>query len=61
MYFDENGDPAAIYELVNWQKSRAGDIVFVAVGSYDASLPDEKQFTMNGINIIWAAESLEVS
>ncbi|XP_035535773.1 extracellular calcium-sensing receptor-like [Morone saxatilis] len=57
VYFDRNGDPAATYELVNWQKNQAGDTVFVAVGSYDASLPNGKQFTMNGINITWAAES----
>ncbi|XP_069562548.1 extracellular calcium-sensing receptor-like [Brachyistius frenatus] len=59
VYFDGNGDPAATYELVNWQRSQAGDTVFVAVGSYDASLPNGKQFTMNGINITWAAESLK--
>ncbi|KAF1394145.1 hypothetical protein PFLUV_G00023480 [Perca fluviatilis] len=59
VYFDENGDPTATYELVNWQRNQAGDIVFVAVGSYDASLPNGKQFTMNGLNATWAAESLE--
>uniref|UniRef100_A0A671U7F7 Olfactory receptor C family, h1 n=1 Tax=Sparus aurata TaxID=8175 RepID=A0A671U7F7_SPAAU len=57
VYFDGNGDPAATYELVNWQRNQARDIVFVTVGSYDASLPNGKQFTMNGINITWAAES----
>ncbi|XP_060902736.1 extracellular calcium-sensing receptor-like [Labrus mixtus] len=56
-YFDENGDPAATYELVNWQRNQAGGTVFVAVGSYDASLPNGKQFTINGINITWAKES----
>lgn len=61
MYFDRNGDPAATYELVNWQRNQAGDTVFVAVGSYDASLPNGKQFTINGINITWAAKSPEVS
>lgn len=61
MYFDENGDPAAVYELVNWQRNRAGDTVFVTVGSYDASLPTGKPFTMNRINITWAAESQKVS
>ncbi len=60
MYFDGNGDPAATYELVNWQRNQAGDTVFVAVGSYDASLPNGKQFTMNRINITWAAESPKV-
>uniref|UniRef100_A0A669DKS8 Olfactory receptor C family, h1 n=1 Tax=Oreochromis niloticus TaxID=8128 RepID=A0A669DKS8_ORENI len=53
VYFDENGDPSATYELVNWQKNQAGDIIFVAVGSYDASLPNERQLAMNGINITW--------
>ncbi|XP_047451134.1 extracellular calcium-sensing receptor-like [Mugil cephalus] len=59
VYFDGNGDPAATYELVNWQRNQAGDAVFVAVGSYDASLPDGKQFTMNGINITWVTGSQE--
>lgn len=61
VYFDGNGDPAATYELVNWQRNQAGDTVFVAVGSYDASLPNGKQFNMNGISITWAAESPKVS
>uniref|UniRef100_A0A3B3U5Z9 Olfactory receptor C family, h1 n=1 Tax=Poecilia latipinna TaxID=48699 RepID=A0A3B3U5Z9_9TELE len=59
VYFDENGDPAAIYELVNWQRSPAGDVVFTTVGKYDASHPDGNQLTMNGVNITWAAESVE--
>ncbi|XP_063763167.1 extracellular calcium-sensing receptor-like [Eleginops maclovinus] len=59
VYFDRNGDPAATYELVNWQRNQAGDTVFVAVGSYDASLPNEKQFIMNGINTTWAGGSLK--
>uniref|UniRef100_A0A3P9J4Q3 Olfactory receptor C family, h1 n=1 Tax=Oryzias latipes TaxID=8090 RepID=A0A3P9J4Q3_ORYLA len=41
--FDERGDPAATYQLVNWQRNSAGEPVFVAVGSYDASLPNGKQ------------------
>lgn len=61
VYFDENGDPAATYELVNWQRNHAGETFFVAVGSYDASLPNGKQFTMNRKNITWAAESPKVS
>uniref|UniRef100_A0A3Q3M6J6 Extracellular calcium-sensing receptor-like n=1 Tax=Mastacembelus armatus TaxID=205130 RepID=A0A3Q3M6J6_9TELE len=59
VYFDGNGDPAAVYDLVNWQRNQAGDTVFVTVGNYNASEPNGKEFTMNGINITWAAESLE--
>ncbi|KAJ3591117.1 hypothetical protein NHX12_009064 [Muraenolepis orangiensis] len=59
VYFDQNGDPAAMYELVNWQRNRAGEPMFVTVGNYDASLSNDKQFTMNGINITWAAETVE--
>ncbi|XP_035984777.1 extracellular calcium-sensing receptor-like [Fundulus heteroclitus] len=59
VYFDRNGDPAAIYELVNWQRNTSGDIVFTTVGMYDASQPNGKQLTMNGINITWTAESME--
>uniref|UniRef100_A0A8C4X5F9 Olfactory receptor C family, j1 n=1 Tax=Erpetoichthys calabaricus TaxID=27687 RepID=A0A8C4X5F9_ERPCA len=39
VYFDENGDPIARYDLVNWQLSKEGTIQFVTVGLYDASLP----------------------
>uniref|UniRef100_A0A672Z0K4 Extracellular calcium-sensing receptor-like n=1 Tax=Sphaeramia orbicularis TaxID=375764 RepID=A0A672Z0K4_9TELE len=59
VYFDENGDPAATYELVNWQRNKKGDTLFVTVGSYDASLPKGNPFTMNGINITWAADSIK--
>uniref|UniRef100_A0A3P9PEG3 Olfactory receptor C family, h1 n=1 Tax=Poecilia reticulata TaxID=8081 RepID=A0A3P9PEG3_POERE len=59
VHFDENGDPAATYELVNWQRNQAGDVVFTTVGKYDASQPNWNQFTMSNVKITWAAESWE--
>ncbi|XP_043974503.1 extracellular calcium-sensing receptor-like [Gambusia affinis] len=59
VYFDDNGDPTATYELVNWQRNNAGDVVFTTVGKYDASQPNWNQFTMNKVKITWAAESWE--
>uniref|UniRef100_A0AAY4DSA0 G-protein coupled receptors family 3 profile domain-containing protein n=1 Tax=Denticeps clupeoides TaxID=299321 RepID=A0AAY4DSA0_9TELE len=38
IYFDENGDPAARYELVNWQPGEDGTLHFQPVGVYDTSL-----------------------
>lgn len=60
VYFDDFGDPAATYELVNWQRSQAGKTVFMVVGNYDASLPNRRQFTINSMNITWAAGLQEV-
>ncbi|CAB1348270.1 unnamed protein product [Coregonus sp. 'balchen'] len=59
VYFDENGDPTATYELMNWQRDQAGETVFVTVGNYDASLPNGDQFSMNRIKIAWAGNSLK--
>ncbi|XP_076137582.1 olfactory receptor CH1 [Alosa pseudoharengus] len=57
VYFDQDGDPAARYELVNWQKNAAEDTVFVTVGEYDATLPEGKQFAMNNVNIVWTGNN----
>ncbi|XP_006637511.1 extracellular calcium-sensing receptor-like [Lepisosteus oculatus] len=56
VYFNTNGDPAAKYELVNWQHTRDGGTTFTTVGHYDASLPAGQQFTMNLVNIVWAGD-----
>ncbi|XP_042072192.1 extracellular calcium-sensing receptor-like [Haplochromis burtoni] len=57
--FDANGDPVAIYELVNWQKTMAGITDIVTVGLYDASLPEGQEFQINK-NIIWMEGSTKV-
>uniref|UniRef100_A0A8C1VS78 Olfactory receptor C family, h1 n=1 Tax=Cyprinus carpio TaxID=7962 RepID=A0A8C1VS78_CYPCA len=49
IYFDQNGDPTARYELVNWQKNGAGETTFITVGHYDASLPSEQQFKPSSV------------
>ncbi|XP_066566409.1 extracellular calcium-sensing receptor-like [Amia ocellicauda] len=54
VFFDENGDPAAKYNLLNWQLNKDGKIEFVIVGYYDASLPQNRQLAQNNITIVWA-------
>ncbi|XP_018604112.2 olfactory receptor CJ1 [Scleropages formosus] len=59
--FDEQGDPAARYALVNWQLNARGAIVFETIGVYDTSLPEGHQFVMKDtIKGIWAGGQSEV-
>ncbi|XP_058846478.1 extracellular calcium-sensing receptor-like [Acipenser ruthenus] len=56
VYFDENGDPAAKYDLVNCQLNKEGKSEYVTVGLYDASLSAGHQITMNNVRIVWAGD-----
>ncbi|XP_027017644.1 extracellular calcium-sensing receptor-like [Tachysurus fulvidraco] len=60
VFFDENGDPAARYDLLNWQRDKDGKTVFVKVGFYDASLQTYLQLSFNNISIAWANNKPQV-
>ncbi|XP_056425685.1 uncharacterized protein LOC130367302 [Hyla sarda] len=55
LFFDENGDPPAVYDIVNWQLSPEGKLQQVKVGSYDTSITSGKIFTINTSNIHWGS------
>ncbi|KAM9358858.1 extracellular calcium-sensing receptor-like [Symphorus nematophorus] len=57
VYFNENGDPAAKYEIINWQPRENGIVDFVTVGLYDTSLPEDKQLNLQNKSLIWAKNS----
>uniref|UniRef100_A0A671U6I4 G-protein coupled receptors family 3 profile domain-containing protein n=1 Tax=Sparus aurata TaxID=8175 RepID=A0A671U6I4_SPAAU len=60
VYFNENGDPAAKYEIINWQPTKNGIVDFVTVGLHDTSLPADKQLTLQNKPFIWAQNSQQV-
>ncbi|XP_036935009.1 extracellular calcium-sensing receptor-like [Acanthopagrus latus] len=60
VYFNENGDPSAKYEIINWQPPENGVVDFVAVGLYDASLPADKQLSLQNKSLFWAQNSQQV-
>ncbi|XP_069569036.1 extracellular calcium-sensing receptor-like [Brachyistius frenatus] len=60
VYFNENGDPAAKYEIINWQPGTNELVDFVTVGLYDASLPADKQLNLQNKSLIWAQKSQQV-
>uniref|UniRef100_A0A672Z2K9 G-protein coupled receptors family 3 profile domain-containing protein n=1 Tax=Sphaeramia orbicularis TaxID=375764 RepID=A0A672Z2K9_9TELE len=60
VYFNENGDPAAKYEIINWQPTQNGIVDFVTVGLYDASLLADRQLILENKTLIWAQNSMQV-
>uniref|UniRef100_A0A3Q1IW18 G-protein coupled receptors family 3 profile domain-containing protein n=1 Tax=Anabas testudineus TaxID=64144 RepID=A0A3Q1IW18_ANATE len=51
VYFNENGDPPAKYDIIHWQPIGNGVVDFVTVGLYDASLPADKQLIMLSMQV----------
>ncbi|XP_047678513.1 extracellular calcium-sensing receptor-like [Tachysurus fulvidraco] len=60
VFFDENGDSAARYEVLNCQQGKDGQAVFVKVGFYDASLQTHLQLLFNNNSIVWAHNKPQV-
>ncbi|XP_072006388.1 extracellular calcium-sensing receptor-like [Engystomops pustulosus] len=60
VYFDENGDPPAVYDIVNWQLNPEGTIKQVKVGSYDTSLTPSQVFTIDTSILRWGDENIQV-
>ncbi|KAF7641410.1 hypothetical protein LDENG_00282160, partial [Lucifuga dentata] len=60
VYFNVHGDPAAKYEIINWQPRENSIVEFVTVGLYDASLLRDKQLNLQNKSLIWARNSKQV-
>ncbi|XP_018107037.1 extracellular calcium-sensing receptor [Xenopus laevis] len=58
--FDANGNPPAVYDIVNWHVSGKGTLEQVTVGSYDLNAPDRKTLTVDEDRHVWANNSTEV-
>ncbi|XP_028817319.1 extracellular calcium-sensing receptor-like [Denticeps clupeoides] len=57
--FDSNGDPVAVYEVINWQIAEDGSLKFVTAGRYDASKPKGQELSLSN-NIIWVGGQKKV-
>ncbi|KAM5171747.1 extracellular calcium-sensing receptor-like [Mantella aurantiaca] len=53
LYFDRNGDPPAVYDIVNWQLNAEGAVRHVKIGSYDTTASPNQVFTINTTAMIW--------
>lgn len=61
MYFDNNGEPVPLYDIINWQKNGKDTIRFQMVGTYDGSAPRGQQLKIDEGLIQWAGGHAEVS
>ncbi|XP_040197721.1 vomeronasal type-2 receptor 26-like [Rana temporaria] len=60
VFFDENGDPPAVYDVVNWQKNQQGAMVQIKVGNYDSVASSGKTFSINTSSMQWPNGRQEV-
>ncbi|XP_069816630.1 extracellular calcium-sensing receptor-like [Dendropsophus ebraccatus] len=57
-YFDENGDPPAVYPIINWQLKADGTLIHVKIGNYNATAP--ASLTLDSSLIVWKLGSKQV-
>ena len=61
VFFDENGDSVAQYDLVNWQMKVDGSVEIVNIGRYDTSVPEGEKFKLkDNTKIVWGGNNNEV-
>nr|AAW38960.1 putative pheromone receptor CPpr11 [Cyprinidae sp. EA-2004] len=56
--FDINGDPVAMYDLINWQLSGKQEMQYVTVGKYDETM--KPKLVIEEKNIIWSGNQKQV-
>ncbi|XP_063350165.1 extracellular calcium-sensing receptor-like [Pelmatolapia mariae] len=60
VYFDSNGEPVPLYDIINWQESSKDKISFIKVGSYDGSAPQGQQLKIVKNTIVWTKKESQV-
>ncbi|XP_053567761.1 extracellular calcium-sensing receptor-like [Bombina bombina] len=58
-YFDQNGDPVAKYDVLNWYKGADGLLVYRKIGSYDGGAPKGHRLVISEQDMIWNEDQLK--
>lgn len=57
VFFDENGDPPASYDVINWQL-RAGQVQHVTVGQFGLAANQAYKLSIQEDSIVWRTGKL---
>ncbi|KAM8972565.1 vomeronasal type-2 receptor 26-like, partial [Pelodytes ibericus] len=60
IFFDKNGDPPAVYDIVNWHMHAGGAFRHVKVGSYDVTQTGRNILLINASDVKWPSGQREV-
>ncbi|XP_076729676.1 extracellular calcium-sensing receptor-like [Maylandia zebra] len=60
VYFDSNGEPVPLYDIINWQKDSKDKMRFIKVGNYDGSAPHGQQLQIMKNTIVWTKGERQV-
>ncbi|XP_064419115.1 vomeronasal type-2 receptor 26-like [Latimeria chalumnae] len=60
LFFDKNGDPVPMYDIVNWQPTLDGSLSYVKVGTFDFSAPSGQDVLIDKSSIVWNGDRTQV-
>ncbi|MBN3294726.1 CASR protein, partial [Polypterus senegalus] len=60
VWFNENGEPPALYDIVNWQPADDGSVKVKSIGFFDESAGPGKELTLNTEDIYWNSGTAEI-
>ncbi len=53
VYFEDNGEPSASYDIMNWHVDESGAVNFIQVGQFDAAKGQGQELSINLEKVVW--------
>uniref|UniRef100_A0A673N6S0 Extracellular calcium-sensing receptor-like n=1 Tax=Sinocyclocheilus rhinocerous TaxID=307959 RepID=A0A673N6S0_9TELE len=61
VYFENNGEPSASYDIMNWHVDESGAVNFIQVGQFDAAKGPGQELNINLEKVVWGGGWVPVS
>ncbi|RXN18066.1 extracellular calcium-sensing receptor-like protein [Labeo rohita] len=53
VYFEDNGEPSASYDIMNWHVDESGAVTFVQIGQFDAAKGPGQELNIKLEKVVW--------